>query len=78
MTICCNLFDLALTRAANKQARLTGLEQRRSIVFSTGKMREHVIYQFPKAPRGDRTEFANVSYAEVQFCPFCGGKVKSC
>lgn len=75
---CCPLFDVALARAASKQARLTGLEQARSVSFATGKVSERVIYCLPKAPRGDRTELANVRWVDVRFCPFCGAEAKPC
>jgi hypothetical protein len=71
------LFDLALERSAVKAARVPGLRQVRSISFSTGKMGEKVIYELPKAARGDRSKFARVTYGDARFCPFCGMAVVS-
>ncbi len=64
-TRCCALLDLALARTSPTG----GLTRSRTL-----SGREKLICNFKKAPRGDRSEYANVSYGECRFCPFCGAR----
>jgi hypothetical protein len=69
---CCPILDLVLSRT-NAQAKRQSLS--REAWFSPdGRSGTALVLTFPKAPRGDKSEFANATYAPVEFCPFCGKK----
>lgn len=71
---CCPVMQMALSREGKH-----GL-QRAYAFDNKGKPAEPIVCTFPKAKRGSTgafsygTEYANVSYALVKFCPFCGKK----
>lgn len=69
---CCPVLALALQRDVSREAH-RGFEVTTPFDFSSGKaLPEVMIYRFPKAASGDKSEFRNTTYAACAYCPFCG------
>jgi hypothetical protein len=69
---CCAALQLVLSRW--NPADKAGLTRETTFSF-TGSPRDVLLCRVRKAPRGDKSEFANATFAELRFCPFCGVKV---
>lgn len=78
---CCEIMKLTLER---RPANAMGLDVSQCINFKTGKTREVAVYRFRKAKKGDDgkygygKQYADSTFAPVQFCPFCGAKNAQC
>lgn len=73
---CCPVLTLALQRDVSRDVR-RGFEVSTPFSLVDGKPRPEVlIYRFPKALRGDKSELKDATYAVCAYCPFCGVKLK--
>ena len=70
---CCPLMTLVLQRV--KKTDKVGLQREPMFSISTGNFTEETVVRFHKGDRG--TTGANVSYAIVNYCPFCGTKLRA-
>ena len=76
MTDCCELLPLVMGRCATS-ARPIGIV-RETLISLNGSERQAIVVHFPRARTGPRgAKFANASYAELSFCPFCGTKLRA-
>lgn len=75
---CCPVLHLAVSRARDTDR--TGIRVGQMFVASGKRLkpRQAVVIYFPKAKKGDEApypEHANSTYAECDFCPFCGAAI---
>lgn len=73
---CCDLMKLVLSRELPKRRPQLGLELAPFVSFKKGaEAGVSVVLHFPRSKT--RTErFADCTYAELNFCPWCGAPIK--
>jgi hypothetical protein len=41
-----------------------------------GAPRDTIVLRFRKAPKGDKSEYASATLAEINYCPWCGHQIR--
>lgn len=75
---CCPVMELALSRARDTEriGLTTGTMVQIGKRGAARKPATTIVIYFRKALKGDTSQYAGATYAEVSFCPFCGAKVE--
>jgi len=75
MSNCCAALQLVLSRWHHNDK--AGLMEDTAFSMTGKPPRQVLLCRFRKAPRGDKSEFANATFMELRHCPFCGVKVNA-
>ena len=67
---CCDMMRMVLGRARPNDR--IGLMVETLFSLRTGRCRETIGIRFHRAPRGDKAQFSSATFAELNYCPWCG------